>query len=69
MLATKKSLKMCSALSIMIALLLNLLLMLPIPSVSASETNKTIYNNTFWKDTSGNNIYSQGWCKNEIKES
>lgn len=60
MLATKKSLKMCSALSIMIALLLNLLLMLPIPSVSASETNKTIYNNTFWKDTSGNNIYSQG---------
>lgn len=25
-----------------------------------AASNTTIYNNTFWKDTSGNNIYSQG---------
>lgn len=25
-----------------------------------AATNTTIYNDTFWKDTSGKNIYSQG---------
>lgn len=30
------------------------------PEPTAAAVGNTIYNDTFWKDTSGNNIYSQG---------
>ena len=54
----KKHLHMSAAIGILLAILLNFLLVLP-AGVSA-ESDLIIRNDTFWKDTSGNNIYSQG---------
>lgn len=56
--ALQTNLKKMTALFTMLAVIMSMLLMLPLGA--SAETNRIIQNNSFWKDTSGNNIYSQG---------